>query len=171
VLDVPAGAQATVRAEGRGEVVVQHVSRFNLSQAQEEGEVFDIDVDYGTEQVEVNDTITVDVDVTFNPPEPLKAGMVVLDVAVPTGFEPVSESVEEAVAQEPRMKRFDVAGRKVIFYIEDMDPGDSISFSFQARALYPVKAKEVASQAYSYYNPEWRGETLGGEIAVTGGEQ
>jgi len=116
--------------------------------------------------VEVNDTITVDVDVTFNPPEPLKAGMVVLDVAVPTGFESVRESIEEAVAGEPRMKRFDVAGRKVIFYIEDMDPGDSVSFSFDARALYPVKAKGVASQAYSYYKPEWRGETLGGEMEV-----
>jgi CD109 antigen len=107
--------------------------------------------------------------VTFNPPEPLKAGMVVVDVAVPTGFEPVRESIEEAVAGEPQMKRFDVAGRKVIFYIEDMEPGDSISFSFQARALYPVRAKGVASQAYSYYNPEWRGETLGEEIAVSGG--
>jgi CD109 antigen len=168
VLDVPAGTQATVRAEGRGEVVVQHVTRFNLPQAEEQGEVFEIDVDYGTDQVEVNDTITVDTRVTFNPPEPLKAGMVVVDIAVPTGFEPVRESIEEAVAGEPQMKRFDVAGRKVIFYIEDMEPGDSISFSFQARALYPVRAKGVASQAYSYYNPEWRGETLGGEIAVSG---
>jgi CD109 antigen len=169
VVDVPAGTQATVRAEGRGEVVVQHVTRFNLPQAKEQGGVFKIDVDYGTDQVEVNDTITVDTKVTFNPPLPLKAGMVVVDIAVPTGFEPVRESIEEAVAGEPQMKRFDVAGRKVIFYIEDMEPGDSISFSFQARALYPVRAKGVASQAYSYYNPEWRGETLGGEIAVSGG--
>jgi len=169
VVDVPAGTQATVRAEGRGEVVVQHVTRFNLPQAEEQGEVFEIDVDYGTDQVEVNDTITVDARVTFNPPEPMKAGMVVVDIAVPTGFEPVRESIEEAVAAEPQMKRFDVAGRKVIFYIEDMEPGDSISFSFQARALYPVKAKGVASQAYSYYNPQWRGETLGGEISVSGG--
>jgi len=167
VVDVPAGAEVTVSAEGRGEVVVQHVTRFNLQQAEESGEIFEIDVDYGTEQVEVDDTITVDVDVTFNPPEPLKAGMVVLDIAVPTGFEPVRESIEEAVAGEPLMKRFEVAGRKVILYIEDMDPGDSISFSFQARALYPVKAKGVASEAYSYYKPEWRGETLGGEIAVS----
>ena len=105
--------------------------------------------------------------IIHNPPLPLKAGMVVLDIAVPTGFEPVRESIEDAVAGEPLMKRFEVAGRKVILYIEDMDPGDSISFSFEARALYPVKAKGVASEAYSYYKPEWRGETLGGEIAVS----
>jgi CD109 antigen len=69
------------------------------------------------------------------------------------------------------MKRYDVAGRKVIFYIEDMEPGDSISFSFQAKALYPVRAKGVVSDAYSYYKPQWRGETLSGDMAVSGGGQ
>lgn len=167
VVEMPAGTDVTVSAEGRGEVVVQHVLRFNLPEADERGEVFEIDVDYDTDEVEVNDTITIDVDVEYNPPLPLKAGMVVLDVAVPTGFEPVRESIEDAVGDEPLMKRFDIAGRKVILYIEDMDPGDSISFSFEARALYPVKAKGVASEAYSYYKPEWRGETLGEDIAVS----
>jgi len=47
-----------------------------------------------------------------------------------------------------------------------MKPGESISFSFEAKALYPVKAKGVTSEAYSYYRPDWRGETLGGEITV-----
>ncbi len=167
VIDIAAGAEATVRAEGRGEVVVQHVTRFNLEEAEADGEVFQIDVDYDTHEVEVNDTITIDVDVEYNPPEPLKAGMVVLDISVPTGFEPVRESIEDTVADEPLIKRFEVAGRKVIFYIEDMDPGDDISFSFDAQALYPVKAKGVASEAYSYYKPEWRGETLGDEVEVS----
>jgi CD109 antigen len=165
---VPVDAQVEVQAEGRGELVVQKVVRFNLPQAEEEGSVFRIDVDYDTRQVEINDSVTVDVEVEFNPPIPLEAGMVVLDVAVPTGFEPIIESVEEAVEAEPRMKRFDVAARKVIFYIEDMKPGESVSFSFEAKALYPVKAKGVASQAYSYYRPDWRGETLGAEITVAG---
>lgn len=171
VVEVPVNEQVEVQAEGRGELVVQKVVRFNLPQAEEEGGIFRIDVDYGTERVEVNDTITVDVDVEFDPPIPLKAGMVVLDVAVPTGFEPVTESIEAAVDAEPRMKRFDVAGRKVIFYIEDMKPGESISFSFEAKALYPVKAKGVTSEAYSYYRPDWRGETLGGEITVAANQE
>ena len=68
VVDVPAGTPATRRAEGRGEAVVQHVTRFNLPKAEEQGEVFKIDVNYGTAQVAVNDTITVDAKVTFNLP-------------------------------------------------------------------------------------------------------
>jgi len=171
IVDLPAGAPIDVQAEGKGEVVIQQVTRFNVPAAEEQEGVFKIDVDYGTGQVEVNDTITVDASVQFNPPVPLKAGMVVVDISVPTGFAPVVESIEAAVAAEPKMKRYDVAGRKVIFYIEDMEPGDSISFSFQAKALYPVRAKGVVSDAYSYYKPQWRGETLSGDMAVAGGGQ
>ncbi len=35
-------------------------------------------------------------------------------------------------------------------------------------ALYPVRAQAVASQAYSYYRPEWRGEHLGAKVVVSG---
>ena len=93
--------------------------------------------------------------------------MVVLDVAVPTGFEPVRETVAALVAENDNIKRFEVAGRKVILYIEDMLPGETVSFEFEARAKYPVRAKEVVSQVYSYYRPEHRGETLGGAMTVT----
>ncbi len=46
-------------------------------------------------------------------------------------------------------------------------PGDVlIGFDFQVKAMYPVKAKGVSSQAYSYYQPEFKGETLGSNITV-----
>jgi CD109 antigen len=114
----------------------------------------------------VNDTIDISTTVKFTPPTPMEAGMVVLDIAVPTGFAPVEESIVAMKNKEPKLKRHDVAGRKVILYIEDMSPNETLSFTFQARALYPVKAQAVTSQAYSYYNPELKGESLGGEIVV-----
>jgi hypothetical protein len=46
-----------------------------------------------------------------------------------------------------------------------MKPGQQITFDFQVKALYPVKAKGVTSTAYSYYKPDIKGETLG--VAVT----
>jgi CD109 antigen len=97
----------------------------------------------------------------------MKAEMVVLDVSVPTGFAPVVDSVAAVVEGNKQIKRYEIAGRKVIFYIEDMEAGDKINFSFDVKALYPVKAKGVASQAYSYYNPEISAETLGEGIVVT----
>ena len=41
-----------------------------------------------------------------------------------------------------------------------------LPLNFKVKALYPVKAKGVVSQAYSYYKPEIRGETLGQEVTV-----
>jgi CD109 antigen len=100
----------------------------------------------------------------------IEAGMVVLDIAVPTGFSPVDQSIRDMIDRQPpeqrKVKRYDVAGRKVILYIEDMAPGESLSFRFQARALYPVRAQAVTSSAYAYYKPALRGETLGGAMVV-----
>ena len=130
--------------------------------------VFDIDVDYGTERVDVDDLITVSAGVTFNPPRIVEAGMVVLDISIPTGFGPVMESIQRMAESEPRIKRHDVAGRKVIIYIEDMAAGETLSLEFQARALFPVRAEPVTSSVYSYYRPEWKGQTLGGAMNVGG---
>ncbi|MCJ7795744.1 MAG: alpha-2-macroglobulin, partial [Thermoleophilia bacterium] len=164
-VDVPAGVPVELQAAGKGEAVVQGVLRYNLPKPEEVRPVFDITVDYDTAQVAVDDVVTVDVSVAFNPPELMKAGMVVVDVSVPTGFAPVDESLKRLL-DAPKVKRYDVAGRKVIIYLEDMSPGEKRSFSFDVRALYPVRAKGAASQAYSYYSPEWRGETLSAALDV-----
>ena len=167
VVEIPLGNDVTVEAKGKGQVVGQAVRRFNVPEPQQkELSAFQIKVDYGADKVEVNDTIDISTTVKFTPPTPMEAGMVVLDIAVPTGFAPVEESIVAMKNKEPKLKRHDVAGRKVILYIEDMSPNETLSFTFQARALYPVKAQAVTSQAYSYYNPELKGESLGGEIVV-----
>ncbi len=168
-IEVPAGAGIEVEARGEGQVVVQAVRRFNLPTVENVGKpVFDIDVDYGTGHVDVDDLITISADVTFNPPEFVESGMVVLDISIPTGFSPVMESVERMAEADPKVKRRDLAGRKLIIYIEDMAAGETLSLEFQARALFPVRAEPVISAVYSYYRPEWRGQTLGGAMTVEG---
>jgi CD109 antigen len=148
--------------------VAQVVKRFNLPEiVEEEEEILKVSVDYDVTQVEVNDLVNVSVELEFNPPVEMEAGMVVLDVSIPTGFAPVVESITKVVDKEERFKRYEVAGRKVIFYIENMFPNNIISFNFQVKALYPVKAKSVNSQAYSYYKPEIRGEALSQELTVS----
>jgi len=167
-VEVPLNQDITISAEGRGDAIAQVVERYNLPQAEQQGDqILKINVAYDTTQVEVNDLVKVSVDLTYNPPEPMKAEMVVLDVSVPTGFSPVTESIDKGIAGNQNIKRYDIAGRKVIFYIEDMQPGDNVSFSFDVRALYPVTAKGVSSQAYSYYNPDIKAETLSQGIVVT----
>jgi CD109 antigen len=166
VVEVPVDEDIEISVEGRGEAVAQVVTRFNIPDAEQGEEILKIEVDYNTTQVEVNDLVEVSVELEFAPPIEMEAGMVVLDVSVPTGFAPVVYSVAKVVDGDENIKRYEIAGRKVIFYIENMFPGDVVSFSFEVKAMYPVKAKGVVSEAYSYYKPVIRGETLGDAVVV-----
>ena len=170
MIEVPEHGALDISASGKGEAVVQVVRRFNLPEVEQAArQVFDITVDYGTDHVKVDDLITVSVNVRFTPFEQIEAGMVVLDIAVPTGFAPVTDSIESLVEETPRLKRFDIAGRKVILYVEDLLPEESLTLEFAARAVHPVRAKATTSEVYSYYNPDMRGESLGGAITVEAG--
>ena len=167
VLDVPIGDDLLISTEGSGEVVAQVVRRFNRPEVDlQPVSMFDIEVTYSADQIEVNDRITVTSVVRFTPPIPAEAGMVVLDVSVPTGFAPVVEGIKELVSGNAKIKRFDLAGRKVILYIQDLAPEESLRIQFDAVALYPVRAQPVTSQVYSYYNPQWRVEVLGESVTV-----
>jgi CD109 antigen len=168
IIEVPVNEEVQLTVSGTGDTIAQVVKRYNLPEVENDGEdILAVDVTYDTTNVEVNDMVTVSVSLSFNPPLPMEAGMIVLDVSVPTGFTPVAESVEAAVAANKNIKRYEIAGRKVIFYVENMQAGDSLSFEFQVQATFPVKAKGVVSQAYSYYQPEISGETLGQDVTVS----
>jgi CD109 antigen len=167
VVVVPVNDKVRISTSGQGEAIAQVVTRFSLPEAESpEEEILKIDVDYDATEVSVNDLINISVNLSFNPPVPMEAGMTVLDISIPTGFVPATESITALVEQEEKIKRYDIAGRKVIFYIENLLPGETLNFSFQARAMYPVRAKGVSSQAYAYYQPEIAGETLSSDIVV-----
>jgi CD109 antigen len=171
MVDVPVNTQITMTVTGKGDAIAQVVRRFNepVVDTAPAAQMLKIDVNYDTTEVEVNDLVKVSVNLAFNPLPELniaEAGMIVVDVSVPTGFEPVTDSIIAITQKMANIKRYDIAGRKVIFYMENMKPGDKISFDFQVKALYPVKAKGVTSTAYSYYKPDIKGETLGAAVTV-----
>ena len=169
IVELPNVESVRIQAAGSGQAVAQVVHRYNVPEVEREAvEVFQIEVDYGSDHVAVDDLIDISASITFTPPAGLnaEAGMVVLDVAVPTGFGPADESVRAIVEEHQQVKRRETTGRKVIFYIEDLLPGEPLRLRFQAIAQYPVRAQAVTSQVYSYYTPHWRGETLGGDVVV-----
>jgi CD109 antigen len=170
-LAVPVDSQIDMTVTGTGNAIGQVVKRYNIPQVDTpvEQQMLKIDVKYDTTNVAVNDLVKVNVALAFNPQPAAgikEAGMIVVDVSVPTGFDPVTDSIAAITRQLPNIKRYEIAGRKVIFYVENMKPGQQIAFSFQVRALYPVKARGVTSTAYSYYTPDIKGETLGPEVTV-----
>jgi CD109 antigen len=171
IVEVPVNAQIEMTVDGKGDAIGQVVRRFNEPEADTTpaAQMLKIDVDYDTTEVEVNDLVKVSVQLEFNPLPELQiaeAGMIVLDVSVPTGFEPVRDTIVAVTQKMDNIKRYDVAGRKVIFYVENMKPGERIAFDFMVKALYPVKAKGVTSTAYSYYKPDVKGEVLSDAVTV-----
>ncbi len=170
VVPVPVNADITMTVTGHGDAVGQVVRRYNLPEADEApaAQMLKIDVAYDTTEVAVNDIVNVAVSLEFNPLPQLdisEAGMIVLDISVPTGFAAVADSLDALTAQLPNIKRYDISGRKVIFYVEDMTPGQRIDFDFQAWRL-PGQAKGALATAYAYYQPDIRGETLGEDMTI-----
>jgi CD109 antigen len=171
MVEVPINTQIEMTVAGKGDAIGQVVRRFNEPTADTApaAQMLKIDVKYDTTEVEVNDLVKLSVNVAFNPLPEMnisEAGMIVLDVSIPTGFEAVTDSIIAVTGRMANIKRYDIAGRKVIFYVENMKPGETISFDFQVSALYPVKAKGVTSTAYSYYKPDIKGESLGTAVTV-----
>jgi CD109 antigen len=166
VIELPVDELVTISAAGKGEVISQLVKRFNIAGSDEIEPVIGLDVEYDASEVEVNDLVNVNVSLKFNPPEIVESGMLVVDISIPTGFEADIASIEAMLGTQPLFKRYDIAGRKVILYIDNLKAGASLDFSFKVRAVFPVKAQGVTSQAYSYYQPDFRGESLSQDMTV-----
>lgn len=172
IIEIPEGtSELKLEMEGTGDLNYQLVRRFNviLPDVIEQNEI-ELDVQYDSTDVAVNDIVTVDAHVKYNGIRGIggsitSSGMMIVDLAVPTGFSPVSSSLE-ALKEEALITRYEIAGRKVIIYIDDMQPGEELTLSMQVKALFPVKAIVSESKAYSYYNPEVVAESKGMDVTV-----
>jgi len=165
ITDIPLGTAIDLSATGSGEVNFQLVRRFNvLLPDAPTGNGMLLDVVYDTGEVAVDDIVTVAVTVRYMGMAD-SSGMLLVDVGVPTGFRPVQDSID-ALVDGGVASRIDVAGRKVIIYIDDLGRDDELAFEFQVKAQFPVRAIVPDSTAYSYYDPEIRAEDKGTVIRV-----
>ncbi len=153
-----------IAVEGEGDLMYQVTAEYYLPWefvAEEPGEVVTIDVAYDRTDLAMNDEVNVSVKVALNEPN-LVANMMLVDLGIPPGFDVLAEDlnrlVEEGLYKEEgvRLSRFDLTGRQIILYLEDLAYGEPFAFTFRLRAKYPMKAQAPASVAYDYYNPDVR---------------
>ena len=153
-----------IAVEGEGDLMYQVTAEYYLPWefvAEEPGEAVTIDVAYDRTDLAMNDEANVSVKVALNEPG-LIANMMLVDLGIPPGFEVLTEDlnrlVEGGLGKEEgvRLSRFDLTGRQIILYLEDLAYGEPFVFSFRLRAKYPVKAQAPASVAYDYYDPDLR---------------
>ena len=165
IAEIGAAGQITLSAVGSGETRFQLVRRFNVMLRDEIVERdMGIEVTYDASHVEVDDIVNVNVVVRyFGVME--STGMMIVDVGVPTGFATVGESLASLV-DGGLVSRVEVAGRKVILYVDGLSSGETREFNFQVKARFPVRAVIPDSKAYLYYDPGIRAEAAGRNITV-----
>ncbi len=163
--ELPLESGVEISAVGSGQVRFQLVRQFNvLLQDDSVEKDMTLDVVYDATHVEVDDLVNVTATVRYIGLRD-STGMMIVDVGVPTGFATVGESLD-AVLAEGLITRYEVAGRKVIFYLDGLERGEQRTLRFQVKARFPVRATIPDSQAYSYYEPAVRAEASGSEITV-----
>jgi CD109 antigen len=165
IAELPGAGSYELAASGSGECRWQLVRRFNVMVPDDPVQNnMAIEVTYDASNVQVNDIVNVNVTVRyFGQAGP--SGMMIVDVGVPTGFAPQTDSLV-LLLDAGSVSRYEVAGRKVILYVDGLTAGEERDFSFQVKALMPVRAIIPDSKAYLYYRPDIQAEAAGGQITV-----
>ncbi|MCL7476452.1 MAG: alpha-2-macroglobulin, partial [ANME-2 cluster archaeon] len=166
MVEIPGSTElVTLSMSGKGDISYQLVKRFNVILPDvPEFTDLEFEVEYDAANVAVNDIVDVHARVNYTG-EANSTGMLILDIAVPTGFDPVVSTLDE-LKNDRIISRYDIAGRKVILYVDDLPKGKELRFDLSVHARFPVKAIIPDSSAYSYYNPEIKAESRGQEIVV-----
>jgi CD109 antigen len=166
IAELPAGIDTDIElsATGSGETRFQLVRRFNVFLEDQTIENnMALEVTYDANHVEIDDIVNVTALVRYFGMR--DSGMMIVDVGVPTGFAAVPESID-ALVEAGAISKAEIAGRKVILYIDCLRSGEQQVFTFQVKARFPVRAVIPDSKAYLYYEPEVRAEAAGTSITA-----
>ena len=127
IVDVPVGGAADGRgARARARWCCRRCAATTCPEAERKSSPSSrLTVDYGTDQVEVNDLIDVRATIKYTPPEPMQGRDGGARRGRADGLRAGGGDARERLKAQPKLKRYDIAGRKVIVYIEDMEPARS----------------------------------------------
>ncbi|MDI6729997.1 MAG: alpha-2-macroglobulin family protein [Candidatus Altarchaeum sp.] len=148
-----------ITAKGNGSVYYQIVKRYNVfPKIKREKKNISIEVNYNAKEIKINDEIEIEVKVKYDG-LPDSTGMAIIDVGIPSGFTQIDETFEN-LKNKGIIKRYEIAGRKVIFYVDNIKKREELQFKFKILAKFPVKALIPSSKIYAYYKPEIMDETI-----------
>ncbi|MDI6784604.1 MAG: alpha-2-macroglobulin family protein, partial [bacterium] len=143
-----------LKFKGQGSMLYQIVGTYYRPWTMEmpEHELLNIEVNYDKTQLQKDDIITASIEVKNNRPTGT-ANMVIVDLGIPPGFEVLSPDLVELVTKGT-IKKFNLTGRQIIVYLDKVEAGKPVKFSYRLKAKYPIRAKTPQSKVYEYYNPK-----------------
>ncbi len=164
-----AGAnEVVVNFAGRGSLMYQVVGRHyiqwsELGREPEGSEPIGIRVAYDKTTLAVNDEVTCTVEVENRAPG--NFGMVLVDIGVPPGFQPLPETIE-ALVQQKKIAKYSSTSRQLTFYLDELKRGQPLRLQFKLKATFPMHAVAPQSRVYYYYNPSTDAVTRPVEMQV-----
>ncbi|MBN1765927.1 MAG: zf-HC2 domain-containing protein [Sedimentisphaerales bacterium] len=118
---------------------------------------------YDKTNLAVDDILTCTVEVIRNGKIPVE--MAIIDLGIPPGFK-VDPGAFENLVKAGVLAKYEITGNQCILYVRNILPGKPLKFSYQLKALYPLRAQPPPARVYEYYNPSNQATTLGGMIIV-----
>ena len=112
-----------------------------------------VQVSYDRTTLAVDDIATVNVRAKLT-----RAGvakMVLLDLGIPPGFTVQADDLN-ALVEKGVIARYELTGRQIIVYVENLSSEQTLSFSYGLKARFPIRAKTQPYTGYDYYNPDQR---------------
>ena len=154
-----------LRIDGEGSMLYQIVGRYYVPWSVRPGpeEPMTIEVAYDKTELVVNDLVTASVKVTNQ--RPAAAQMVIVDLGIPPGFQVTVPDLEKLVA-EGAVEKYELTGRQIILYFEEIAASATVEFAYSLRAKFPLRAQTPKSRVYQYYNPEVSGDAAPEELVV-----
>ena len=155
----PGANTVEITFDGKGAPAYQISSVYYLPWAKVKpapDQLISINVDFDRTDLAEIDTVTSSVSVKFNGKG--TAGMVIVDLGTPPGFQVLTEDLDELVKKNV-FQKYNMTGRQAIIYIEELKAGQEVKFDYHMRAKFPIKARVPKSSVYRYYNPEVRADS------------
>jgi uncharacterized protein YfaS (alpha-2-macroglobulin family) len=156
-----------IESEGESSSMYQVVSRHFLPwsevKEEEKKETIEFKTTYDRTQLSKADLLGVNVSMKYHGTQPTY--MVIVDLGIPAGFDPLTEAFDKMLADK-KIEKYNLTGRTIVLYFGAIKPGDAVEFSYQLKPRYPVKIKTPESQAYEYYTPDVRTKTRPVEVEV-----
>jgi uncharacterized protein YfaS (alpha-2-macroglobulin family) len=125
----------------------------------------EIQVDYDRVRLTVDDILTCRVRVVNNTGTPLS--MAIIDLGIPPGFR-VDPSAFQRLVEARTLAKYELTGNQCILYVRGLEPSRSLRFSYELKALYPIRAKIPPARVYEYYRPENEHRTMFQDVVVEG---
>ncbi len=145
--------------EGVGNLMYQVVASYHLPWAAAgepaQGPVT-IEVEYDKTTLAVDDTVTVNVTVTNH--DPSLRGMMLVDLGRPPAFHLHTEDLA-ALREASVISEYEFTDRQILIYLDPLEAGVPLEFSYRLTARYPISATVPGSSAAPYYDAAERSET------------